>query len=362
MHIAFSHTGKFLLAQESDASAIIDLEGGLIANFDFPQFVNEHSPTTFSAEINYFPDLIITDLGVFILSQKNITHFSISELSWRSVSQPGKPAKQSEATRQASAIQATWKSFYKPSLELKPVSAADANAQRNSFMYGMPSMPDQQAWPTHAGQAMLLLCQLDLQEAALLLPANPFPDQGLLLFFVGVDKDFEVLLDDEFNPLATRVLWINQAAGKTSNAHTDMPHVESKHVEFVKGVGTWPQTDAAIVEAQLLSDTELEEYRSFLDEHQAESACGDTYRLGGYPTVLQQNGREAVAEYKRNGQYPKPDQNGWKTAQQWRLLLQVNSDDHFMWGTDSGILYFMIHESDLSVRDFSRVVSTAVGF
>ncbi|MFZ6678879.1 DUF1963 domain-containing protein [Undibacterium sp. Tian12W] len=362
LHIALSHTGKFLLAQESDTSAMIDLKQGLIANFDFPKIVNEYSPATFTPEINYFPDLIIGDEGVFILSQKEIMHFSIRELIWRPIIQPGKSARGTTGTQQQSSLTTALKIFHKPSLELTPIKAGDANVHTNSFMYGLPSLLDQQAWPIHAGQPMLLLCQLDLREAALLLPENPFPDKGFLLFFVSVDKDYEVLLDEEFNPVATRVLWINQTAGMASNEYTDMPYLDSQPVTLIKGAATWPQTDAAIVEGQLFSDMELEEYRSFLEKHQPESACGNTHRLGGYPDILQNNDREADAEYRRNGHYPKPDRNGWKAAKKWRLLLQLNSDDNFMWGTDSGILYFMIHDDDLSIMDFSPVISTAVGF
>ena len=45
----------------------------------------------------------------------------------------------------------------------------------------------------------------------------------------------------------------------------------------------------------------------------------------------------------------------------WRLLLQLDSDDVFMWGTDSGTLYFMIEEEALAAGDFSRVVALTQG-
>ena len=52
-----------------------------------------------------------------------------------------------------------------------------------------------------------------------------------------------------------------------------------------------------------------------------------------------------------------------RTAQPtaWRLLLQLNSDDTVMWGTDSGLLYVLIHEEDLAARDFSRTVFLTQG-
>ncbi len=43
-------------------------------------------------------------------------------------------------------------------------------------------------------------------------------------------------------------------------------------------------------------------------------------------------------------------------AADWRLLLQLDSDDNpkWMWG-DAGRLYFWIREQDLAERNFSRV-------
>jgi uncharacterized protein YwqG len=120
-----------------------------------------------------------------------------------------------------------------------------------------------------------------------------------------------------------------------------------------------PAPDSAVVQAQLYSDDELEEYRSYF-EAQLPDGLSDGNRLGGYPHILQSNDLEALAEHAMTGDYPASDFNGWTTAARWQLLLQLDSDE-YMWGTDSGILYFMIHEDDLRRRDFSRVVKLCAG-
>lgn len=45
----------------------------------------------------------------------------------------------------------------------------------------------------------------------------------------------------------------------------------------------------------------------------------------------------------------------------WGLLLQVDSDDAFMWSTDSGTLFFLIEEDALAARDVTRVVALTQG-
>jgi uncharacterized protein YwqG len=42
-----------------------------------------------------------------------------------------------------------------------------------------------------------------------------------------------------------------------------------------------------------------------------------------------------------------------RQGERWRLLLQLDSDDAWMWG-DCGRLYFWVHEADLARGDFSR--------
>ena len=94
-----------------------------------------------------------------------------------------------------------------------------------------------------------------------------------------------------------------------------------------------------------------EAYRQHLDQQVPEEA-GAGHLLLGYPGVLQNNDLELDAASEH-------EMPGGPTA--WRLLLQLDSDDTLMWGTDSGRLYLMVHEADLAAGDFSRVVALTQG-
>ncbi|HRD97727.1 MAG TPA: DUF1963 domain-containing protein, partial [Rubrivivax sp.] len=117
------------------------------------------------------------------------------------------------------------------------------------------------------------------------------------------------------------------------------------------GRAVWPQPDAAVVQALGWSPETIDAYRQHLDRQVPEDA-GNGHGLLGYPGTLQGSDLEIEAA----GEHDLP---GGPAA--WRLLLQLDSDDTLMWGTDSGRLYLMIHEMDLAAGDFSRVVALTQG-
>ncbi len=96
--------------------------------------------------------------------------------------------------------------------------------------------------------------------------------------------------------------------------------------------------------------TQLDAYRNFVDSLLPDGPPNG-HRLGGYPTILQHSDLEQEAADVMTGSEPA----------HWRLLLQLDSDDVFMWGTDSGTLYLMIEEHALMAGDFSRVVALTQG-
>jgi uncharacterized protein YwqG len=68
-----------------------------------------------------------------------------------------------------------------------------------------------------------------------------------------------------------------------------------------------------------------------------------------------------AAHFAEHAHYPPRDIAEASAGARWRLQLQLDSDDACMWGTDSGMVYFLIHDDDLARWDFSRVVSVCVG-
>jgi uncharacterized protein YwqG len=346
--LSLSYSGNFLGVAGWSGSRVVDIGASTVAAFDYPDRSIDIDRTQFVAEVRYRPDFAITDNGLYTLSHKALVHTRFNELAWSPVMRPGR-----QTVNKHPAYEKVLASLRKPSLSMEP---GRGRAPGNSFMYGEPALPADTPWPEHEGQPMMMLCQIDLADAAELSPQSLLPQQGRLLFFVSVDGEGELLIDDELNPAATRVLWLPRAAAAGSAAGPGLP---AKPIRLAKDPSELPQPDAAIVQAQLFSDDELEEYRSYLETHLPDG-LSDGNRLGGYPHNLQSNNLEALAEHAITGDYPADDLNGWTTAARWHLLLQLDSDE-FMWGTDSGILYFMIHDDDLRRQDFSRVVRLCEG-
>lgn len=197
---------------------------------------------------------------------------------------------------------------------------------------------------------MQLLCQIDLAAAATLGPPAPLPGEGFLWCFVAVDVEGEVLIDELFNPVALQVLW--RPARVPQAESVDGPASwPAMSLQITADPAEWPQPDAVIVDARRWKPAQLEAYRHFVDGLQPDGPAPG-HRLGGYPTVVQHNDLEAdaAATFPQLG-----------AASGWRLLLQLDSDDQVMWGTDTGRLYVLVHDDDLSRRDFTRVVAITQG-
>ena len=201
---------------------------------------------------------------------------------------------------------------------------------------------------------MLLLCQIALSDFEGQL-GELFRDEGALLFFVAVDQDNELLINDEFEPVATSVLWVHQLASSPNDAGSGLPAIA---VRLSPNRSVLPQADAAIVYRENLDEETRERYRAYVEKQQPDGPTAG-HRVGGYPCNVQQNDLEARAEMSIGNAEASEDS---AAASRWRLLLQLDSDDFFMWGTDMGMLHFMIHEDDLVAWDFSHVVALSAGY
>jgi hypothetical protein len=95
-----------------------------------------------------------------------------------------------------------------------------------------------------------------------------------------------------------------------------------------------------------------DESHESLDVRDREARSGPTeHRLLGWPDIVQNAEMELECQRASAG-----IDWDWSATAEWRLLLQLASDDDagMMWG-DLGLLYFWIRERDLAARDFSRV-------
>jgi uncharacterized protein YwqG len=111
------------------------------------------------------------------------------------------------------------------------------------------------------------------------------------------------------------------------------------------------------------SDEEEERvWKAFDALREAEYGHGPKHQIGGYPDPVQGAEMDQECQLASNGLsvgnssgYDDPRAEALRAgASDWRLLLQLDSDDDLkvMWG-DCGRIYFWVREQDARKRDFS---------
>lgn len=353
--VILSPNGRYLVVSEWNAARLVDTEKLLVADISIPDCSVSPDRMHFVPEITYRTDWASTDRGGFVLENKTLSHTPFEALKWETLvpSDLGGQAQKKATKPKLNKIIERW---HKPALALLPTKA---ETQCKSKLYGWPHLPEDLSWPLHGDRPMLLLCQLDLAEIAKVISDNLLPKQGGLLFFIAVDEEGEPLLNDSFNPVRTQVLKVNSLSEKPVRYDSSQFEPEQL-ISFEVSTSDMPQTDAPIVIGANLSDADHEIYREIIGEKLPDGAAAG-HRFGGYPHLRQSNDLEAQTHYMATGKYPADSPKGSVLAGKWRLLLQLDSDDTFMWGTDSGLLYFMVNEGDLEKEDFSRVVALSEG-
>jgi uncharacterized protein YwqG len=226
-----------------------------------------------------------------------------------------------------------------------------------SFLNGAPSIaPDR--WPEHKGKKLGFLAQIDLAHAQAQLPMDWLPKSGALLFFYDMENG-----PWGFDP-ADRGSWavIHQPATSQELAPGSPPPSDSGYsrafVTFrtILSYPSWervPELDLTREEIDALTDLSSDQFGEQPD-----------HQIGGLPRPVQDDCMERECQLASNGIYC-GDQKHLKDprvpelekgAGEWRLLLQLDSDDSagFGWG-DGGMLYFFVKDSDARAGDFSNV-------
>jgi uncharacterized protein YwqG len=211
-----------------------------------------------------------------------------------------------------------------------------------SQLGGMPWWPKGLAFPTGTdGKPLFLLAQINFAETPKL---TPFPRKGLLQLFIGADNLFGANFDDLLKP-----------SGFSAIFHEDLKQavdLKAAPRKLPKGAFLPLETpfDArALTFALDQMPAEPSDYRfeKLLPEIVATDSGVDAYcefaataaiRLGGYPSFTQDDPRGA----------------GINATVGDFTLLTLDTTDGIMWG-DSGVGQFLMHESDLKRRDFSKV-------
>jgi uncharacterized protein YwqG len=246
---------------------------------------------------------------------------------------------------------------------------------------GLPDLPAGVAWPMWKGLPQALIAQINLRDVAEYDIEKALPQTGMLYFFYDIaqstwgfdPKDrgsWQVIYFDgdctsltrtrppEITlPSVTPLPWWKRLFGGSKTVDNSIPADVPANGIYLPCAVTCslslvpPDTDACTFN---MSDEEADAYYALLEE------TGTT--LLGNPITIQGPMEEEVALvsgglYCGNASgYHDPRAEALRaTAADWRLLLQVNSDENaqMMWG-DVGMLYFWININDLQARNFSN--------
>ena len=244
-----------------------------------------------------------------------------------------------------------------------------------SKLGGLPDLPANIAWPDCEGAPLAFIGQISLRE----IPSpSPFPQDGVVSFFY--DNAQSAWGFDPKDQSSFRVLYFPRPE-ELRRAHSPVKEEPPGLLQKIKGSSrkrsefyfqNFAVRRLAFVPFQSISDPcakllerpmrtldDQDMYANFFDEY---SHQGPAHQLLGWPTLIQ-NEMELECQMVTNGIYM-GNTSGYKhprraelekNAQDWILLLQVDSDDdaQMMWG-DVGMLYFWIRRQDLERSDFGN--------
>ena len=244
-----------------------------------------------------------------------------------------------------------------PSISIKTDVSTDNNLPIGSSKFGgLPDSPQGFTWPIWNERPMSFLCQFSLSDITGLDQDENLPSEGLLSFFYDSEQSTW-----GFDP-KDRGSWAVQyfeSSNLVRNQFPDELPAESRYttcaLKFASEL-TLPGRESPLVEELELNDDEDDAFFDSMLE-------GVNHHFLGYAQEVQ-GAMQLECQLASNGIYC-GDPSGYADprvtelepgASEWRLLLQIDTDENpdWMWG-DSGMLYFWIKSNDLRSRDFTKI-------
>lgn len=212
---------------------------------------------------------------------------------------------------------------------------------------GMPYLPKNTVWPTAPdGKELFFLAQINFAEVPKL---EPFPEKGIVQFYISDDDLYGMDLDDGTAQDTFRVLWFPEAVENEAVLQTKFSML--RDFEFLPHHPDTPHPLRFELAEELVPVTDFQFFEVFgqdffqqfgkrewdvMDEY-AKTNKTEGHKIGGYAYFTQDDPRTG--------------------ADPMLLLFQLDSDElmDLMWG-DMGVGHFFIREQDLRARDFSKVL------
>lgn len=236
-----------------------------------------------------------------------------------------------------------------PAIELEPAGPAPATPG-GTRIGGPVWLAAGEAWPADGdGKPMSFLAQVDFAE---LPPLPDYPTSGVLQFFIARDDLYGANFDKPEAGMF-RVIWREKLDG-AGKLHMARPSGD-------RGIEDYsPLYDATVKQGIALKPKRIDQVpsvESWLAERDLKALLNDREK-GDHIYAFVDKQYEQTPQLHHVGGHPGFTQSDWRADPPYqdvdRVLLNLWSDDHIMWG-DSGQGQFMIRREDLLKRDFNKI-------
>jgi uncharacterized protein YwqG len=238
----------------------------------------------------------------------------------------------------------------RPALHLEHTDIA-----RWSWIGGAPLVAPDFVWPQWESTPMSFLAQIDLEEVAATLKQPWLPGHGQLYFFhVACDPEQG---DEPTQRGSWRVMYSDAERSSLSS-----PSIPAHLRAFPRTYVRFRAIDSLPSEERLSDGAEIsgEELEVLLRAENLTFAGQPRHQMFGYPIPEQNDNMELESQLASQGLTIGASKDaGFKQAEhdapQWKLLLQLDTDDdlNMMW-EDGGLLYFWVRETDASQGNFDN--------
>ena len=238
-----------------------------------------------------------------------------------------------------------------PAVHLLPAASDTA-----CYLGGEPALPAGVSWPTRNGRRLPFLACIDLPSVAEAVPIDWLPRAGRLLFFYDVEEQAW-----GFDPKDRGAWAVIHAQDTAAPAGTPSPGALPRQFVSPRRIASLPSYERPEFEALGLPEDQSE---ALMELGIAVYGDAPKHQIGGYPHPIQGDAMELECQIVSHGiyagepsAYQDPQARALEDgAKDWRLLLQVDSDDaiNVMWG-DAGIVYFWVREQDARAGRFENV-------
>ena len=246
----------------------------------------------------------------------------------------------------------------KPAIKINKKTSIGGSKLGLSRFGGTPDLPLGMDWPTFAGNSLIFLAQINLEEIKMYDIDNELPDKGIIYFFIHSDKpdaEEQVVSD---NKKRYRVLYSENNELKNIDfpkEFTSEYHFKPVRMEF-QSFYTFPSGETLEIES--LEEEDRDNSYIFNDEygnHEGEQVLGYTMPI---QCDVTHNWAFSYLDFKTHKLNEADNAKIDAIRPEFVTLLQVSMENFYI-GFDrivTAIGYFGITKDDLKNKNFDKAI------